>query len=191
MGCSPALLSPFSFQIHRREDQTLNTYRAAAPVATGVPGAFVDMHFTAGPGEAGPAGTGVAALAGVATSSSVHAGLVVSAVVEIWRERHSGTCGSFSHSTRHMAAQQQQKKNVFLSSGTLDSFFSSSSTCFCGCFCFLPFCSRCSVVSLPRRRYGGASSRSSPVSCPFTDFYKMTDLVPIVKAWTLCPLSVP
>ena len=62
------------------------TYSAAPPVAAGVPGAFVDLDLTAGPSEAGPAGTGVAALASVATSGSIHAGFVVGAVVEIWRD---------------------------------------------------------------------------------------------------------
>lgn len=56
---------------------------AASSVATGVSSTFVDLNLTAGPSEARPAGTGVAALASVATSGSIHAGLVVSAVVEI------------------------------------------------------------------------------------------------------------
>lgn len=61
-------------------------YRAASSVAAGVSSAFIDLDLTAGPSEAGPAGTGVATLAGVATSGSIHAGLVVGAVVEIWRD---------------------------------------------------------------------------------------------------------
>lgn len=63
-----------------------NTYGAASSVAAGVSGAFVDLGLAAGPSESRPAGTGVAALAGVATSGPIHAGLVVSAVVEIWRD---------------------------------------------------------------------------------------------------------
>lgn len=59
------------------------SYRAAPSVATGVSSAFVDLDLTAGPSEARLAGTGVAALPGVATSGSIHAGLVVGAVVEI------------------------------------------------------------------------------------------------------------
>lgn len=61
-------------------------YRAASSVAAGVSSAFIDLDLTAGPSEAGPAGTGVATLTGVATSGSIHAGLVVGAVVEIWRD---------------------------------------------------------------------------------------------------------
>lgn len=61
-------------------------YGAASPVATGVSGAFVDLDLAAGACEAGPAGTGVAALASVATSGSIHAGLVVGAVVEVWTD---------------------------------------------------------------------------------------------------------
>lgn len=63
-----------------------SAYRAASAVAAGVPSAFVDLGLTAGPSEAGPAGTGVAALARVATSGSIHARLVVGAVVEIWTD---------------------------------------------------------------------------------------------------------
>lgn len=63
-----------------------SAYRAASAVAAGVPSAFVDLDLTAGPSEAGPAGTGVAALARVATSGSIHARLVVGAVVEIWTD---------------------------------------------------------------------------------------------------------
>lgn len=62
------------------------TYGAASSVAAGVSSAFVDLDLTAGPSEAGPAGTGVAALTSVATSGSIHAGLVVSAVVEVWKD---------------------------------------------------------------------------------------------------------
>lgn len=39
-------------------------------------------------------------------------------------ERHSSTCGLAT--AQHMAGQQQQRQNAFLSSGTLDSFSSSS-----------------------------------------------------------------
>lgn len=63
-----------------------NTYCAASSIATGVSSTFVDLDLTAGPSEAGPAGTGVAALTSVATSGAIHAGLVVSAVVEIWKD---------------------------------------------------------------------------------------------------------
>lgn len=63
-----------------------SAYRAASSVAAGVPSAFVDLDLTAGPSEAGPARTGVAALARVATSGSIHARFVVGAVVEIWTD---------------------------------------------------------------------------------------------------------
>lgn len=66
--------------------QQTNTYGAASSIAAGVSSAFADLDLTAGPCEAGPAGTGVAALAGVATSGSIHAGLVVSAVVQVWKD---------------------------------------------------------------------------------------------------------
>ncbi len=64
-----------------------NTHCAASPIAAGISSAFVDLDLTAGPSEAGLTGTGVAALTSVATSGSIHAGLVVSAVVEIWTDR--------------------------------------------------------------------------------------------------------
>lgn len=63
-----------------------STYRAASSIAAGVPSAFIDLGLTAGSSEARPAGTGVAALARVATSGSIHARLVVGAVVEIWMD---------------------------------------------------------------------------------------------------------
>lgn len=63
-----------------------NPYGAASSVVTGVSSAFADLDLTAGPCVAGPAGTGVAALAGVATSGPIHAGLVVSAVVQVWKD---------------------------------------------------------------------------------------------------------
>lgn len=87
------------------------THGAASSIAAGVSSAFVDLDLTAGPREAGPAGTGVAALASVATSGSIHAGLVVGAVVEICEDT-GGTCGL--DRVRHMA-QQQQPQNVSLS----------------------------------------------------------------------------
>lgn len=62
------------------------THGATSSVAAGVSSTFIDLDLTAGPSEARPAGTGVAALTGVATSGSIHAGLVVSAVVEIWKD---------------------------------------------------------------------------------------------------------
>lgn len=74
-----------------------NTHRTASSVATGVSSAFVDLDLTAGPSEAGPAGTGVAALTSVATSGSIHAGLVVSAVVEIWKD----TAAHVDYGTTH------------------------------------------------------------------------------------------
>lgn len=60
-----------------------DAYSAASSIATGVSCTFVDLGLAAGPCEARPAGTGVTALASVATSGSIHAGLVVSAVVEV------------------------------------------------------------------------------------------------------------
>lgn len=77
-------MSPFSFQVNSRRPNS--THSAASSVATGVSSAFVDLDLTAGPSEARLAGTGVAALTSVATSGSIHAGLVVSAVVEIWKD---------------------------------------------------------------------------------------------------------
>lgn len=98
----------FSFQDVLRSKN--NTYSAAPSVATGVSSAFVDLDLTAGPSEAGLAGTGVAALTSVATSGSIHAGLVVSAVVEIWKDT-ANTCGLAT--AQHMAGQQQRRQNVF------------------------------------------------------------------------------
>lgn len=69
----------------KAEVQGGGAHSAASSVATGVSGTFVDLGLAAGPCEARPTGTGVAALASVATSGSIHAGLVVSAVVEVWR----------------------------------------------------------------------------------------------------------
>lgn len=83
-GTEPTGLSLFLFLVNSRRPN--NTYSAASSVATGVSSTFVDLDLTAGPSEAGLAGTGVAALTGVATSGSIHAGLVVSAVVEIWKD---------------------------------------------------------------------------------------------------------
>lgn len=77
-------MSLFSFQDHLRRPN--NTYSAASSVATGVSSTFIDLDLTAGPSEARLAGTGVAALTSVATSGSIHTGLVVSAVVEIWKD---------------------------------------------------------------------------------------------------------
>lgn len=59
------------------------TYSAASPIPAGVVGTFVDLNPTAGPREAGFTGAGVATLASIGTSGSIHAGLVVCAVVEI------------------------------------------------------------------------------------------------------------
>lgn len=56
---------------------------AASPIPAGVVGTFVDLNPTAGPREAGFTGAGVATLASIGTSGSIHAGLVVCAVVEI------------------------------------------------------------------------------------------------------------
>lgn len=69
-----------------RSGRPKSAYRATSSVAAGVSSAFIDLDLTAGPSEARPAGTGVATLTGVATSGSIHAGLVVGAVVEIWRD---------------------------------------------------------------------------------------------------------
>jgi len=60
------------------------TYRAAGPVAAGVPRALVDLHLAAEPAEARPAGAGVAALARVAARRPVQTRPVVRAVVQIW-----------------------------------------------------------------------------------------------------------
>lgn len=62
------------------------TYFAAATVLAGVAVAFVDLNLAVFAGEAGPAGAGVAALTGVGARGSVLAGLVVGAVVQVWRE---------------------------------------------------------------------------------------------------------
>ena len=75
------------------------SYRAAAPVATRVPRAVVDLYLAAGPAEARPTGAGVAALARVAARRPVQTGLVVGAVVQIWGVegwrgwREKDTCG--------------------------------------------------------------------------------------------------
>lgn len=81
-------------------------YGAASPVATGTPGAFVDLDLAAGAREAGPAGAGVAALARVAASGSVQAGLVVGAVVEVWTDTaaHVGDVLHSSSSSTSAAA---------------------------------------------------------------------------------------
>lgn len=139
----------FSFQDVLRSKN--NTYSAAPSVATGVSSAFVDLDLTAGPSEARLAGTGVAALTSVATSGSIHAGLVVSAVVEIWKDT-ANTCGLAT--AQHMAGQQQRRQNVFfvLRHTRLFLFFQ--------CFFFFVSClswslgDNCSsvVVSLPQRR---------------------------------------
>lgn len=68
------------------------TYSAAPSVAARISGTFVDLDLAAGACESRAAGTGVAALAGVATSGSIQAGLVMCAVVQIWRERK--TCAT-------------------------------------------------------------------------------------------------
>lgn len=60
------------------------TYFAAAAVLAGVAVALVGLDLTVLAGEAGPAGTGVAALARVGTRSIVLARLVVGAVVQVW-----------------------------------------------------------------------------------------------------------
>lgn len=59
------------------------TYSAASSVAAGIPSAFVDLNLTAGSSESWATGTGVAALAGVTTSGSIQAGLMMCAVVQI------------------------------------------------------------------------------------------------------------
>lgn len=114
-------MSLFLVQVHLR--RPTSTHSAASSIAAGVSSTFVDPNLTAGPSEARPAGTGVAALASVATSGSIHAGLVVSAVVEIWK-KHSSTCGLAR--AQHMAGQQQRRQYALLSSGTLDCFSSAS-----------------------------------------------------------------
>ena len=139
---------PTTFFLKRRP----NTYGTASSVATGVSGTFVDLHLTAGPSEARSAGTGVASLTRVATSGSIHAGPVVGAVVEIWRD----TCGLAT--AQHMAEQQQQqqqRQNVFCPPAHL------TLSLLPVVFCFLlspPCCSCCShrdnccsvVVSAPQ-----------------------------------------
>lgn len=68
-----------------RSQRFKHTYSAASPIPAGVSITFVDLDLTAGPSKAGLAGTGVAALASVAASGSIHAWLVMSAVVKIWK----------------------------------------------------------------------------------------------------------
>lgn len=97
-------MSLFLFQVHLR--RPTSTHSAASSIAAGVSSTFVDPNLTAGPSEARPAGTGVAALASVATSGSIHAGLVVSAVVEIWKktQQHMWISQSTTHGGTAAAA---------------------------------------------------------------------------------------
>lgn len=66
---------------------TCSTHSAAASITARVPRTFVDLNLTAGPREPGQTGASVAALARVGTGCSVQTGLVVCAVVQIWREQ--------------------------------------------------------------------------------------------------------
>ena len=60
------------------------TYFAAAAVLARVAVALVGLDLAVLAGEPGPAGAGVAALAGVGARSAVLARLVVGAVVQVW-----------------------------------------------------------------------------------------------------------
>lgn len=71
---------------------SVKTYSAAPSVAAWIPSTFVDLDLAAGASESRAAGTGVAALTSVATSGSIQTGLVMRAVVQIWRERK--TCAT-------------------------------------------------------------------------------------------------
>lgn len=73
-------------------DVRVKTYSATPSVAAGITGTFVDLDLTAGASESRAAGTGVTALSSVATSGSIQTGLVMCAVVQIWRERK--TCAT-------------------------------------------------------------------------------------------------
>lgn len=72
---------------------SVKPYSAAPSVAAWIPGTFVDFNLAAGASESWAAGTGVAALTSVATSGSIQTGLVMCAVVQIWRERMK-TCAA-------------------------------------------------------------------------------------------------
>lgn len=63
-----------------------STYLAAAAVPAGVAVALVGLDLTVLAGEPGPAGAGVAALAGVGARGVVLAWLVVGAVVQVWSD---------------------------------------------------------------------------------------------------------
>lgn len=73
---------------------SINMYRAASSVAAGVPCAFIDLDLAAGASESRATGTGVAALASIATSGSIQTGLVMCAVVQIWREGSTHMCNT-------------------------------------------------------------------------------------------------
>ena len=63
------------------------TYFAAASVLAGVAVTLVGFDLAVLAGEAGSAGAGVAALAGVGARGFVLARLVVGAVVQVWRKQ--------------------------------------------------------------------------------------------------------
>ena len=63
-----------------------DTHSAAASVATGISRAFVDLGLTAGACVPRQTGASVAALAGVGAGGSIKTGLMVCAVVQIWRQ---------------------------------------------------------------------------------------------------------
>lgn len=164
-------MSLFSFQDILRSKN--NTYSAAPSVATGVSSAFVDLDLTAGPSEAGLAGTGVAALTSVATSGSIHAGLVVSAVVEIWKDT-ANTCGLAT--AQHMAGQQQRRQNVFfvLQHTRLFLFFQ----CFF-VFCFLSELFAWRQLQLCRCFF--TSDDASFCSSPVFFFLQSFKLLPVIN----------
>lgn len=85
MNLSPAVLK---LQWNKMNDNAAKyTYSAAPSVSAGHVRALVDLDLAVVPREARLAGTGVAALPGVGARGSVHAGLVVSAVVQIYRKK--------------------------------------------------------------------------------------------------------
>lgn len=69
----------------------IDTHSAAASVATGVSRAFVDLDLTAGARVPRQAGASVAALASVGTGGSIKTGLMVCAVVQIWKHQQEAT----------------------------------------------------------------------------------------------------
>ena len=69
-----------------RRERDFRTHQAVTSVATGLAVTLPDLQVTVDPGEARQAGAGVAALACVHTRGPIGTGLVVGAVVQIWKQ---------------------------------------------------------------------------------------------------------